>query len=116
MEREQFSITDMIRKPENSQHSKVEEIRGAIAEVFSNVNLRFRSVLTTRQILHAMRATLYAKHFNQPVLQEMIEILLELKVSGKGRGRDDMTKAIQSIIANEETSRTIREKLLGLGS
>jgi hypothetical protein len=80
---------------------KATSLREAVASVFSVVGKRQKSVITGDQVLALMRIFTFAEAYKSKKALKIGELLMELKVSERGRGRDDLVKALQAVLATE---------------
>jgi len=106
-------MEDLIRPVESGTNRK-EDIKAAIAEVMSSVDPEIKSDLTVKQIIQVARAKAFATTYKCAIVDVVIVHLLRLRYSHKRKSRDEMVKALQSTLANDQTSDTIRRKLLGM--
>lgn len=107
-----LSLASLIKK---APSENTEALREAIEAIFSSEHIATKSVITPQQVSVLAAGKVYAKHYNSPLIDLLCTSLLELSISQKGRGRDDLVKALQSVLqkqSEEETS--IRKRLLGI--
>lgn len=85
---------------ESAQHQDVDSDSWAlIAEnLFSDVNLKLKTVLSAEQVLAIGMALAFAEEFSIPIIKELCVVLMQLKVSEKAFGRKDMRAVFTSIL------------------
>lgn len=108
-------MLDHLVSSGEANSNRKEDIKAAVAEVMSSVDPDLKSDLNSRQILAIARAKIFGKVYNcEEIMNETITSLLRLRYSHKRKSRDEMVRALQSTLANDETSNVIRRKLLGI--
>ena len=97
------------------QHDN-QEIRGLIEALFSAEGATQKSVLNGRQVIAIGRAMAFAEFYTIPELKDLCQLLMQLKISEKGRGRKDLVAALQSRKTQDDEELAARKqgvKLLG---
>jgi hypothetical protein len=98
---------------------KATSLREAVASVFSAVGKRQKSVISAEQVLALMRIFTFADAYKSKKALRIGELLMELKVSERARGRDDLVKALQAVLATEKKDdehamdMSLKRRLLG---
>lgn len=112
---EQF-LNQTVRTNDNGlsqlRKERLAEMEAVIAGVMDASDPDLKSDLTAEQIVMVVRAKAFAIMYNCDVMSKVVEYLLRARYSHKRLSRGELTKALQTIIANEETSEAIRRKTL----
>ncbi len=77
---------------------KATNLKEAITAIFSAVGKRQKSVISADQVLALMRIFTFAEAYNSKKALRIGELLMELKISQNGRGRDDLVTALKAVL------------------
>ena len=98
---------------------KANSLKEAIAAIFSATGKRQKSVISAEQVLALMRIFTFANAYDSKNALRIAELLMELKVSERGRGRDDLVTALKAVLMterrddNDDSHTSIKRRLLG---
>lgn len=107
-------IDGMFRPDPADTGKRTQEIQSAVDAVFNTTEMAQKGVITGNQAFHLVRATIFADHFNSPLMSALVSALLRFSVSKGGRGRLDLSKLLQAIMHSDENEdKSIRKRLLG---
>lgn len=98
-----------------STDPKNQILTDAIYAVFDNKNMLQRSVLHPKLAKAIIRAKAYGAYFDDPLVTQIANQVLEIVVSFEGKGRKDMREAIASALGIAiRTQASPTDSLLGL--
>lgn len=72
------------------------DLLAAVASIFDETGIEMKSVLSQRQVVRLAVAKKFANNYNVPVLDDLCDLLMMLKVSQKGTGRRDLRTVLSS--------------------
>jgi len=100
---------------EDRSDGRKKDIEAIVNAIFSKIAPEQKSVLSDEQVIHLVRGMIFAERYKSKIMRALVEHVLETRVSIDGRGRNDLVKALQATIlaSQDETTRGLREKLLG---
>lgn len=113
-------IPTAAKNDESTDREKL--IQAVVKEVFSTLNMRLKSILTTKQMVQMVRLEAYAEHFNSPLAKYVHQAILESTVSTDakgGRGRGDLVETLKAIVSQDsptvDKNKSLMQKLLQRG-
>ncbi len=81
---------------------KATNLKEAITAIFSATGKRQKSVITGDQVLALMRIFTFADAYDSKKALRIGELLMELKISQDGRGRNDLVTALKAVFAADK--------------
>lgn len=90
------------------------DLREVVQSLFSDENINLKTVLNAEQVVALAGAIAFGMEYRVDLILDVARLLMQLKVSEKARGRNDMAKVLQSFLGRgpqdemKEYERTMR--------
>lgn len=102
------------KKPAGIDESKLLD---AVKAIFSVENMSVKSVLEEKHMVALVRGLIFADKYKSKTMALLVQSLMEIRVSHKGRGRKDLIAALRAAISEPELhdndSKNMRQRLFG---
>lgn len=98
-----------------TKDSDSSDLSAVVRSLFDETGINLKSVLNSDQVVIVAIALSFASIYNQPLIRELVTILLELKVSDKGVGRKDLRAVLTARLMQREheNSDRLARRLIG---
>lgn len=85
------------------------DIQDVVDTLYSELNLKFKSVLTQRQVVTVATALTFAREYGVDPIYNVVENLLMLKVSQNGRGLNLLKTVLTSFFTGKQEGDDFKE-------
>lgn len=107
----------LFKMPGDVSKNRETQLLDVIKGVMSTDGMNVKTVLEDKHIVAIARGLIFAKRYKSELMRELVQILMEVRVSKGGRGRKDLISAIKSSLSGDgemlDTEVTRKRRLFG---
>lgn len=97
-----FSPASLFAK--NPGQTDESRLLDAVEAIFSTQKMTVKTVLEEKHIVAAVRGLTFAERYDNKAMRDLVQWLLELRISHRGRSRRDLVAALRATFAGESES------------
>ena len=91
----------LFKVPDANTKSRETQLLDVINGVMSTDGMNVKTVLEDKHIVAIARGLIFAERYKSPLMRQLVQILMEVRVSKGGRGRKDLISAIKSSLTQD---------------
>lgn len=103
-----MTLANEVEQAVEELHSRsdTDQLREVISSLFSDDNIKLKSVLNGEQVVANTLALAFAAEYGVDIIDKVALFFMQLKVSDKARGRGDMRAVLMSLLKSEKDDDT----------
>ena len=94
--------TSLFKNKADINKTRETQLLDVINGVMSTEGMNVKTVLEDKHIVAIARGLIFADRYNSRLMRELVQILMEVRVSKGGRGRKDLIAAIKSSLTHTD--------------
>jgi phosphatidate phosphatase APP1 len=109
------TIPGIVDVAQSNDTPESKHLEMAIKEVYSKKNIELKTDLNDNLIKALTRGKMFYKQYGIKIMNDLVQTVMELRVSKDRKGRQEFTKIVQSMNSYQdmEGKPTLNERLFG---